>query len=83
MDTPESILIWMIRTAHIIPMILAALYVLAYSVERGLFVADIDRIDYGTLLRKDCLYLTWNGIERITAEDKKSCRWFVEEFSWR
>lgn len=72
----------MIRAAHIIPAALAALYLMAYGVERGVFVADIDRIDYGTLIRKDCLYLTWDGIERITAEDKKSCRWFVK-FSWR
>ena len=72
----------MFRAAHIIPTILAAFYVLAYGVDRGLYVADMDRIERSTLIRKDCLHLTWHGIQKVTSEDK-SCRWFVQEFSWR
>jgi hypothetical protein len=72
----------MLRAAHIIPMILATLYAMAYSVDRGLYVGDMERIDRGTLIRKDCLYLTWNGAQKITAEDKQ-CHWFFKEFSWR
>ncbi len=72
----------MARVSMVIPLFFAGLYLLAYGLERGLYVGKTDRIDVSTLLRRDCHYMKWDGIRTIISEDKDNCRWFVEEFDW-
>lgn len=71
------------RESLVVPLIFAVLYMLAYGTERGLYVGDIDRIDRGTLLQKDCHYLTWKGVQTVIAAESQSCDWFAQAFGWR